>query len=89
MKQGQGKWSVPPHVVLDAVKDFFKIGSDRELARVLKVLPSGICKLRKKGTGQLPAEWILAIHKATRWPVSRIEFLSEGGQGDSPRKDKK
>lgn len=89
MKQGQGKSSVPPHVVLDAVKDFFKVDSDRELAKILKVLPSGVCKLRAKGNARVPAFWIIAIHKATKWPISRIEFLCEGGQGDSPRKGKK
>lgn len=81
MKKGQGKKDVTPHVVLDSVKSFFKVDSDRELAKILGVLPSGISKIRKKGSANgVPAEWIIAIHKATKWPISRIEFLCAGGQ---------
>ncbi len=78
MKKGQGKRDVMPHVALDAVKAHFKIDSDRELARILGVLPSGVSKLRKKIHGShngLPAEWIIAIHKVTKWPIDRIEML--------------
>ncbi len=81
MKKGQGKRDVMPHVALDAVKAHFKIDSDRELAKILGVLPSGVCKLRKKVHGShngLPAEWIIAIHKVTKWPINRIELLCKG-----------
>jgi hypothetical protein len=80
MKKGQGKRGVAPHVVLDTVKSYFKVDSDRELAKILGVLPSGISKLRKKGGSGVPAEWIIAIHKATNWPIARIEFLCAGGK---------
>lgn len=81
MKKGQGKREVVPHVVLDTVKGFFKVDTDRELAKILGVLPSGISKVRKKGTANgVPAEWIIAIHKATNWPIARIEFLCAGGK---------
>jgi len=78
MKKGQGKRDVMPHVALDAVKSHFKIDSDRELAKILGVLPSGVCKIRNKVHGShngLPAEWIIAIHKVTKWPIDRIELL--------------
>jgi hypothetical protein len=80
MKQGQGKKDVAPHAVLDAVKAHFNIDSDRDLAKVLGMLPSGVCKLRKKIHGArngVPAEWVIAIHKATKWPITRIERLCE------------
>ena len=80
MKKGQGKRDVAPHVVLDAVKGFFKVDSDKELATRLGVLPSGISKIRKGGGNGVPAEWIIAIHKATNWPIARIEFLCAGGK---------
>jgi hypothetical protein len=81
MKKGQGKREVVPHVVLDTVKSYFKIDSDRELSKILGVLPSGISKVRKKGSANgVPAEWIIAIHKATNWPIARIEFLCAAGK---------
>jgi hypothetical protein len=42
------------------------------------VLPSGVSKLRKRIHGShngVPAEWIIAIHKVTKWPIDRIELL--------------
>ena len=66
-------WNVPPNALLDAVKGFLKVSSDRQLAKELGVLPSGVSKVRK--SGRVPAEWIIVIHKRTKWPIERIEFL--------------
>jgi len=78
MKKGQGKREVEPHLVLDAVKHHLGVETDKELASRLGMLPSGVSKLRKRIHGShngVPAEWVIAIHKVTHWPIDRIELL--------------
>jgi hypothetical protein len=69
-------WNVLPNPLLDAVKTHLKLTTDRQLAKALEVLPSGISKVRK--SGRIPPEWIILIHKRTKWPIERIEFLIDG-----------
>jgi transcriptional regulator with XRE-family HTH domain len=62
------------HLLLDALKQTYKFASDKELAEFLNMPPSAISKVRIGNNGP-SAFFILKVHKATKWPVERIEFL--------------
>jgi hypothetical protein len=62
------------HPLLDALKHAYKLESDKELAEFLNLPPSAISKVRI-GYSLPSAFFILRVHKATTWPVERIEFL--------------
>jgi len=62
------------HPLLDALKKSFKIDSDKELAEFLDLPPSAVSKVRIGNNGP-SAYFVLKVHKATKWPVERIEFL--------------
>ena len=62
------------HALLDALKQAFKLDSDKELSEFLDMPPSAISKVRIGNNGP-SAFFILKVHKATKWPVERIEFL--------------
>lgn len=64
-----------PHPLLDALRKEMGWSSDGVMAEELKVLRSGLSKIRH-GTHQVSAEFILKTHKRTGWPVERIEFLA-------------
>ena len=63
------------HPLLDALKKSFKLDSDKELAEFLDLPPSALSKVRIGNNGP-SAYFVLKVHKATKWPVERIEFLS-------------
>jgi hypothetical protein len=63
------------HPLLDALKKSFKLDSDKELAEFLDLPPSAVSKVRIGNNGP-SAYFVLKVHKATKWPVERIEFLS-------------
>jgi len=63
------------HPLLDAIKKSFKLDSDKELAEFLDLPPSAVSKVRIGNNGP-SAYFVLKVHKATKWPVERIEFLS-------------
>jgi hypothetical protein len=63
-----------PHKLLDSLKKTFKLDSDKELSEFLDMPPSAISKVRIGNNGP-SAYFILKVHKATKWPVERIEFL--------------
>ena len=62
------------HALLDALKQAFKLDSDKELSEFLDLPPSAISKVRIGNNGP-SAYFVLKVHKATKWPVERIEFL--------------
>ena len=62
------------HPLLDALKKSCKIDSDKELAEFLDLPPSAVSKVRIGNNGP-SAYFVLKVHKATKWPVERIEFL--------------
>ena len=62
------------HPLLDALKKSFKLDSDKELAEFLDLPPSAVSKVRIGNNGP-SAYFVLKVHKATKWPVERIEFL--------------
>lgn len=59
------------HALLDAVKDFFALEEDGELASVLKVQPSCISKIRN-GTNKVSARLLLKVHLLTQVPVEEL-----------------
>ena len=63
-----------PHALLDALKQAYKLDSDKELSEFLELPPSAVSKVRIGNNGP-SAFFILKVHKATKWPVERIEFL--------------
>lgn len=63
-----------PHALLDALKQAYKLASDKELSEFLELPPSAVSKVRIGNNGP-SAFFILKVHKATKWPVERIEFL--------------
>lgn len=68
------KPTTEPHALLDALKHAYKLDSDKELAEFLELPPSAVSKVRIGNNGP-SAFFILKVHKATKWPVERIEFL--------------
>lgn len=68
------KPTTEPHTLLDALKQAYKLASDKELAEFLELPPSAVSKVRIGNNGP-SAFFILKVHKATKWPVERIEFL--------------
>ena len=64
-----------PNPLLDALRNEMGWSSDGVMADELKVLRSGLSKIRH-GTNKISAEFILKVHKRTGWPVERIEFLA-------------
>jgi plasmid maintenance system antidote protein VapI len=63
-----------PHKVLDTIRKEFNKQSDGELGLFLGVYRSTLSKIRH-GTNQVSAEFIIKAHKATKWPIERIENL--------------
>jgi len=59
------------HKLLDGIKAELELKNDAALARLLKVQPSVISKLRSK---RLPvtAETILRVHDMVGWEISKI-----------------
>ena len=68
------KPTTEPHALLDALKQAYKLDSDKELSEFLELPPSAVSKVRIGNNGP-SAFFILKVHKATKWPVERIEFL--------------
>ena len=68
------KPTTEPHALLDALKQAYKLDTDKELAEFLELPPSAVSKVRIGNNGP-SAFFILKVHKATKWPVERIEFL--------------
>lgn len=62
---------IDKHKLLDAVKDFFEVTYDVELAHILEVQPSAISKIRR-GTNKISALIILRIHRLTEVPVEEL-----------------
>lgn len=62
------------HPLLDALREFYSVGTDRALAKQLKVLPSSLAKIRH-GTHNVSPQIMIIVHKATGWPFDRIELL--------------
>lgn len=59
------------HRLIDAVKDFFEISHDVDLADILKVQPSAISKIRR-GTNKISPLIILRLHLLTEVPVKEL-----------------
>lgn len=59
------------HKLFDAVKDFFEISHDVDLADILKVQPSAISKIRR-GTNKISPLIILRLHLLTEVPVKEL-----------------
>lgn len=59
------------HKLIDAVKDFFEISHDVDLADILKVQPSAISKIRR-GTNKISPLIILRLHLLTEVPVKEL-----------------
>ena len=62
------------HPLLDAVREYFGVTTDRALAKQLKLLPSALAKIRH-GTHNVSPQIMIVVHKATGWPFDRIELL--------------
>lgn len=62
---------IDKHKLIDAVKDFFEVTADHELATILRVQPSAISKIRR-GTNKISALFILRIHLLTEVPVKEL-----------------
>lgn len=65
-----------PHAMVDALLKHIGVETDRDLAAALGVQPSAISKIRT-GTNDVSPEMIIKIHKLTKWPLERIEFLAQ------------
>jgi hypothetical protein len=63
-----------PHKLLDTMRKEFNKQSDGELGLFLGVYRSTLSKIRH-GTNQVSAEFVIKTHKATKWPIERIENL--------------
>ena len=63
-----------PHRLLDTMRKEFNLDSDGELGLFLGVYRSTLSKIRH-GTNQVSADFIIKTHKATKWPIERIENL--------------
>ncbi len=63
-----------PHILLDSIKDQFKIKTDKELAEFIGTTSPQISRVRI-GHHRLTPTMILAIHEATDWTPKFIREL--------------
>ena len=63
---------LPSHPLLDHLKWEIALSSDGQLCDMLKVSRSTMSKIRH-GTNGISSDFILRVHKATGWPVERVE----------------
>ena len=68
------KRDLPENKLLDTIKRELELPNDAYLARLLKVPPSAISKIRY-GTSTITAEFILKVYDATRWSIEDIRSL--------------
>ena len=76
------------HLLLDALREWYGIGTDRELAKKLKVLPSALAKIRH-GIHNVSPQIMILVHKATGWPFDRIELLCPSRETTKAKKEKR
>jgi transcriptional regulator with XRE-family HTH domain len=67
--------SYNPDTLLDTVKEWFGLASDRALARRLRLGPPTISRIRNR---RQPAssEVLLRMHEATSFPIRDLRFLA-------------
>ncbi len=71
-----GRPRLYPSALVDALLKHFGVDTDKELAEHLGVQPPAVSKIRT-GTNAVSPDMVIKIHKMTKWPISRIEFLGE------------
>ena len=69
------------HILIDTIQREFALRNDKRLAEFLKVQQSEISNIRV-GRRPIGPAFILKTHKATEWPVKRIEELLAAEKAD-------
>lgn len=62
----------PLHALIDKLHEELNLKTDGQLCQLLQVSRSTISKIRHR-TNKVSADFILRVHKATGWPIERIE----------------
>lgn len=76
------------HPLLDALREYFGVTTDRALSKQLKLLPSALAKIRH-GTHNVSPQIMITVHKATGWPFDRIELLCPSRETARKTKEKR